>query len=257
MHADNPRAVIGHNQPPSAIDRAKPAMEALGAVLSASPVFNTEDEVRAAKAALDNATTALNLIEIERKSLVDPLNTEVKEINGRYHQWHNADKKRPGTYDKIVGETLSRLTDYVREEERKRFEAEQAAKRAAEKAAAEAKRAAEALAEAREAAEAGVCDIDIAGAMEAADTLSQRALRDMWTHRRVEAQTKVRVTGGSRNAISLKDHETLHVTDWRAAIEDIGLTQDIAEAILKGARHYRKHNHELPRGVEASYERGL
>jgi hypothetical protein len=38
-------------------------------------------------------------------------------------------------------------------------------------------------------------------------------------------------------------------------IEDIGLKQDITDAVLKGARVYRKENGELPDGVRASDRR--
>lgn len=263
MQAENSRAVIGDNSPPiDAITLAQDPLDALKAFLKANPVISTEEESRDAKAVLDAATAALRRVEVERKGKVDPLRTQVNTINGFYHQVHNADAKRPGSADKLVNELLSRLSAYAREEERKRFEAEQAARRAAEIAEAAAKRAAEAEAEAREMAEAGVCDVDLAGAMEAADTTSQQALRAMWTARRAEGQTKVRITGGSRNAMSLQDHETLIVTDWKAAIEEMcdgdgNPHKDITDAIIKRARVYRKDCGHLPSGMTADYERSL
>lgn len=264
MNADNPRAVIGGNNPPpeSAIERAAEPIEALRVFLAANPVITTEDESREAKSVFDAATTALKAVEAERKGKVDPLNEEVKRINGEYHKLHNGDAKRPGTWDKLLSELKSKMTAYAIMEERKRFEAEQEARRIAEEAAEAARRAAEAEAEARAAVEAGECDVDLAGAIEAADTTSQRALRAMWTANRAEAQSKVRVVGGSRNAISLKDHETLTVTDWKAAIEalsdeDGNIPQAIADEIIKCARGYRKTFKHLPAGIEASYERSL
>jgi hypothetical protein len=256
--AENPRAVVGGNSPPpeTAIDRATLTIEALRNFLNNAPVIQTEDEARDGKKAHDDAAAALRSVEFERKGKVDPLNAEVKKINGEYHKLHNADKKT-GTWDRLLSDLRSRLTAYARELERQRFAAEERARIEAEEAAEAARRAAEAEAEARDAAAAGVCDVDLAEAMEAADTTSQEALRKMWTARRAEKETKVRIVGGSANAMSLKDHETLTISDWRAAIEDIGLTDEMADAIVKGARAYRKEHHKLPRGIERITERGL
>lgn len=256
-HHPNPRAAIGGNFPPSAIDLAAPHIEALRGFLNANPIISTDEESRAGKSVLDAAAGALKAIEAERKSLVDPLNAEIKEHNGKYHKYHNADAKRPGIWDKLVLEVRGRLTGYARMLERQRFEAEDAARRVAEETAEAARRAAEAEAEAREAAAAGVCDVDLGAAIEDAQTTSQAALRAMWTAQRAEKETKVRITGGSGNAVSLKDHEILSVTDWRAAIEEIGLTDRLREAILTEARAYRKAMGDLPAGITANYERSL
>lgn len=261
--ASNPRAVIGANFPPveTAIDRAALPMEALRNFLNTNPVISTEEEARDGKKAHDDAAAALRSVEFERKGKVDPLNAEVKKINGEYHKLHNADKKT-GTWDRILTDVRSRLTNYARELERQRYAAEERLRIEAEEAAEAARRAAEAEAEARDAAAAGVCDAGLAEAMEAADTTSQEALRKMWTARRAEKETKVRIAGGSANAMSLKDHETLHVTDWRAAIEEMSgddgrIPQDIADAILKCARAHRKEFGGLPSGITKTFERSL
>jgi hypothetical protein len=52
--------------------------------------------------------------------LVDPLNTQVAEINRKYKSVHNTDSKKPGTLDKILGELKARLTAYALAEEAKR-----------------------------------------------------------------------------------------------------------------------------------------
>lgn len=252
--ADNPRAVVGHNQPPNAaILDAKPLFHELGEWLKDNPVISIDEESRSAKDLHDRTKQAFRIMERERDGRVRPLNEEVKAINDEYRLpvWH-----------KQADELLGRMNVFAKAEERKQYEAEQAARRAAEEAAEAARRAAEAEAEAREAAAAGVCDIDMAEVVEEAHTTSQRAKRAMWTARRAEGQTKVRITGGSGNAISLRDHETLIVTDWRAAIEEMcdddgNPPQDITDAILKCARGYRKTCKDLPAGVTANFERSL
>lgn len=255
--ADNPFAVMGGNNPPDAIELATPRIETLRQFLKDNPVISTEDEARAGHAALCDAASALKTIEIERKGKVEPLNDEVKAINGKYHKYHNADAKRPGLWDKLLSELKSRLAAYAREEERKRFEAEERVRREAEEAAEAARRAAEAEAEARDAIAAGVCDVDLAGAIEDAQSTSQTALKAMWKARRAEGNTKVRIAGGSGNAVSLKDHETLTVTDWQAAIEAIGLVDRIIAAILTEARAYRDAMGDLPPGITATHDRRL
>ena len=74
---------------------------------------------------------------------------------------------------------------------------------------------------------------------------------------RAERDTRVRIGGGIGRVLTLRTGEVLSVTDWRAAINDIGLTQDIADAILKGARAYRKENGELPAGIARDTERSV
>lgn len=256
--SSNPRAVIGGNNPPepTAIERAEPYREALRAFLNDFPVIANDEEAREGKSILDRFAAALKAIEEERKTKVAPLNEELKAINAEYHKWHSTSGK-PGVWDKLFAELKSRLGAYALAEERKRWEAEERARQEAAEAAEKARLAAEAEAEARAAAEAGVCDVDLDAAMADAHTTSQRALTKMWAAQRAEAQTKVRITGGSGNAMSLRDHEILAVTDWRAAIEEIGLTEGIAAAIITAARGYRTMTDQLPAGIEARYERSL
>ena len=268
---ENPRAVIGGNQPPNypeipdssptAIDRAKPIAEELGAFLSANPVLTTEDEARGAADVRGRFLLALKSVEDERDRQVRPLNDQLKAINTKYFALHNPGKKN-GLWDKQLACLWAKMTDYALALERQRYEAEAVARRREEEAEHLAREAADREMEAREAAAAGVCDVDLAGAIEDAQTTSQRALKARWGAMRAEKETKVRITGGPCNAVSLKDHETLHVTDWKAAIEEMSddsgnPPKDVADAILKCARAYRKVFEELPAGISVSYERSL
>jgi predicted glycosyl hydrolase (DUF1957 family) len=87
----------------------------------------------------------------------------------------------------------------------------------------------------------------VAEAAEAAARAAERAERD----------THVRIAGGFTRALGLRTREILTVTDWKAAIEEIGLTDAIRDAILIGARAYRKEFHELPEGIASEFERAV
>jgi len=254
---------IGHNQPPNAIELARPTFDELGKLLANIPVITNEDEARAAKAILDRAGLAFKDLEAERSAKVGPLNEKVKVINADYHRLHNADKKRPGLWDKLVGQLWTRMSAYALELERQRQAAARAAREAADEQARLAHEAEQREIEAATDAASGVCDVDTAKATEEANEAFSDYRRLDWRADRLEASaSKVRLTGGIGNAVSLKDHETLHLTDWRAAIvemsgDDGRIPQDIAEAILKCARAHRKAFEQLPNGVEAKYTRGL
>jgi hypothetical protein len=255
-------AGIGHNNPPGAIELAKPIVAELGKLLERFPVITNEEESREAKAIQDRVVLALHGVERERDGKVRPHNEEVAAINAEYHKWHNTNDKKPGLWNTLVRELRIRLTKYARAEEDKRQAAAKAAREALEKAEREAREAEEAAWQAKEEAEAGVCDVDIASAIEAAQTTSARATKARGIFARAERDTKVRIVGGIGKAISLHDDETLIVTDWKAAIsqmidDDGDLPKDITEAILKAARAYRKAFRELPNGITATFDRSL
>jgi hypothetical protein len=258
----NARAIIGGNLPPtSAIELAEPTIEALNQFLRDLPVITNDAEAREAKALLDRTAAALKGIEDERWSKVEPLNAQVREINARYHKWHNSGSK-PGIWDNLLKELRIRLTAFARAEEAKR----QAAAEAARRAAAEAERKArEAEAREREAAAdaaQGVCDVDIAAATQEADQAFQDFRRADRQAQRAERDTKVRIGGGFRKISSLRDKEILTVTDWRSAIAEMSgdngkIPQGIADAILTAARVYRRMFEALPSGITATHERSL
>jgi hypothetical protein len=259
--AENPRAVVGGNSPPpveTAIDRAKPIAEELGRFLAENPVISTDDESRAAKDLRDRFLLALRSVDEERDAKVRPLNAEVKAINDDYHRLHNSDKKRPGIWDKEANHLWARMNKYALELEQKQKVAAEAARKAADEQARIARELEQLEIEAATEAASGVCDVDIARVTEEANEAFSDYRRLDWRADRLEASAaKTRITGGICNAVSLKDHETLTISDWRAAIEDIGLTDEMADAIVKGARAYRKEHHKLPRGIERITERGL
>lgn len=247
---------IGSNHPPGPIEHAQNVVDDINIWLSDHPTIESEDDARAAKPFMDRAKAALEEVESERDGKVRPLNETVDSINAKYKALHNVDKKKPGLFDKIVGELKSRVAAFmVREEQRREREAEMArqAQAKAEQAArdAEAKEA-EALANAK----AGEV-INVAEVTQQADDAFEEFERQSRFAARAEKDTKVKIGGGFGRTAALRDVETLHLESYSKAIKAIGPHERIAEAILSCARDYRKQHEQLPDGVTATYERKL
>lgn len=248
---------MGHNNPPDAIALARPTIAELSKWMEEHPVIETEAAALAAKPLLDRVKAALDEIETERDGKVRPLNDEVDEINSNYKSLHNTDKKKPGTYDKIVLEFKVRLAAFLRREEVKREEA--AAKARQEQEVAE-KLAREAEAKEQEAianAAAGELGVNVATVTEEADAAFATFETTSRFAARAQKDTKVKLGGGFGNAASLRTVETLHLDSYNLAIKAIGPHEKIKEAILSAAREYRKDHGALPEGVRATEERVL
>jgi hypothetical protein len=253
----NPRERIGANLPPSAIELAKPILEELGRFLNDYPVVTNEDEARKAKAINDRVLLALKGVEDERDGKVRPLNEQVAAINAEYHKLHNTNENKPGLWNTLVRELRIRLTNFARAEEQKRLAAAEAARKAVEEAERKAREAEAAEQAAAAEAAQGICDTNFAGATEQANAAFAEFQRASRFAARGERDTKVRIVGGFGKAISLRNEETLTVTDWKAAIQEIGMTDRIAEAIITEARAFRKSMGELPSGISATFDRSL
>jgi hypothetical protein len=184
-----------------------------------------------------------------RQGLVRPLNTQVAEINGRYKPVRTA-------LERLADELRKRLGAYARALEIERVRQAEAARQAAEEAERLAREAEAREREVFDDAEHGVV-VDLAEAATAADTAFAAFQKADRTAARAERDSHIRITGGTGKAMGLRDREILTVTDWQAAITELGLTDNIRDAILTAARAYRKAFHELPEGITASYERGL
>jgi hypothetical protein len=238
-------AGIGHNAPPSMVDTAGETMRDISAWLSENVVI-TEDTAKEAKVYVDRGKLALKDLDDERDSKVRPLNERVKEINDYYRP---AKETLTRTLD-ALGE---RVSEFLKEEKRKREEAAREAARIAEDAERKAREAERLEQEALGSNSSGELGVDIAAHVVEADN----AFRDFEKAQRAallaERETRVRIGGGFSRAIGLKKKETLTVTDVVTAIEDLGHTKDIDEAIIKGARAYRKLHGKLPNGVESTF----
>jgi hypothetical protein len=252
----NPREHIGANKPPGAIELATPIVEELGRFLNDFPVITNDDQARKAKAISDRVFLALKGVEEERDSKVRPVNQQVAEINAEYHRWFNTNDKKPGIWGTLLKELKVRLTAFARAEEAKRRAAAEAARKAKEEAERNAREAEAREREAAADAAQGVC-ADVAAATQEADQAFRDFQRADRTAQRAELDATVRIGGGFGRVSTLRTAEILIITDIHAAIEDVGVTQDIADAVLKAARAYRKENGELPNRISRQTERRI
>src|SRR6266436_1754742 len=196
----------------------------------------------------NNPPSSLESMETERDAQVRPLNAQVKAINDKY--------RSPRTLlEKVRNSLVDRLTAYAKRLERERLRKAEEARKAAEAAAQTALEAERRAQEAQDDAAQGVCDVDLGQVTQEAEQACSdlgRASREL---ARAERDTKVRIGGGFGKVATLRDKEILAVTDWQAAIKEIGLTDRIAEAVLTEARAFRTSMGELPSGISATYER--
>lgn len=241
----------GHNRPPMTLnDAAQQALRALSEFLQDHPVILDAEQARLANEHCASVERTVKDIDAERRTLVDPLNEQIKSYNAGYRRL--LDPLR------LALDTLKqRLTAYVLAETRKREQAAQrlrAEAEAKERAAREAERLEK---EAQANAEQGECT-DVGGAIAAADQAfgafseAERAA----TIAERDSTVRLRSMFGGR-ARTLRTVEVLHVTDAAAAVATLGLTDGIRDAILTSARAYRKQHGRLPPGISREEVRSL
>lgn len=246
----NSRERIGGNNPPGAINYAQETMTAIALFLKDHPVIQTDADARAAKLIKDRGDAAVKEMEDERDALVRPLNEQVATINGRYRPVRDPLKK-------VIDDVKARLTAFIRTEERKRQEIADAARKAREELERAAREAEEREREARENASLGELDVDVVGATVDADAAFAEFERADRQAARAERDAHVKIGGGFARSVSLRQRETLTITDIAEAIAAVGVTDKIRDAVLSAARDFRKAFGELPDGVAAEYEQSV
>jgi hypothetical protein len=243
-------SMIGDNSPPGMTVTAAETARGLSDWMKDHPAISTEDDAREAKVFVDRGRLCIKDMEDERDSQVRPLNEKVKTINEFY--------RGPRRLLQMVLDQLEdRLGSFLRAEEDRRIRAATEAARVA----AEAERLAR-LAEAAEQeklanAAAGELDIDVEAVVAEADEKFAEFQKASRQAAIAERETKVKIGGGFSRAIGLRNETELVVVDHVLALEALGPTEYIMEAILKSARVYKKLNGKLPTGVEALTSRGI
>lgn len=252
--------VVGSNNPPGPIDYARELMDSISKWMADHPVIVTEVEAREAKLFVDRAKTALEEVEVERDKKVRPLNESVTAINTEYKALHNSDGKKSGKwglFDKIANELRDRFAAYLKVEEDKRVAAAAEAARVAQEKL-DAARAAEAKErEAIENASLGEIGVNIAEVTHETDVAFKELEKAARVAEIAQVDTRFKVGGGFLRPTGLRTSKTLVLDDWKEAIEAIGSTEKIREAILASARDYRKLYGRLPKGVSEVEDRVL
>jgi hypothetical protein len=243
------------NNPPSPIEFARSVVDELATFMAHHPVIETEEDARGIKVYIDRARAAFIDIEVERVTMVTPLNDEVAKINGEHKRYHNNDKSKPGLFDKILMAAIARVQSFMLIEEARRKREADVALQLAREAEQKAREAEAREKEVHENAAVGEIGLDIQDATVAADSAFDDFKRASRFAKLAEKETKVRIGGGFGRSLSIKDKEVLIVKDWKLAIDKVGLTDNIRDAILTAARNYRQEYGELPPGIELTHER--
>lgn len=242
-------SLIGNNNPPSNIDFASETTEALSAWLTEHPVIQSEDDARAGKLLVDRAKGSLAELEDERDKAVRPLNEQVKTINDQYRPSRESlTKVKDILLDRLEIFTKAERAKREREVEEKRLALEEAERRARESE--------EREEAAKDDAQHGV-EADVAHATLQADRDFEQFERAQRELARAGKATRVKLTGGFARALSLKKTEILSVQDYRQAIQEMGLSGRIIEAILSDAREFRRVTGDLPAGISSEYKETL
>ncbi len=239
---------IGDNKSPDMTVTVTETMNDLSSWMSDHPVISTEEEARESKVFVDRGKLAIKDLEDERESRVKPLNVQVQQINDHYRTPRNL-------LQKVLDELQNRLSSFLRQEEQKRIAAAQEAARKAEEAERLAREAERIEQEAIEAAKVGELDIDIAGVTGAADRAYKEYEKASHQAAIAERDTRVRIGGGFARALGLKNKDGLTILDVHAAIDAVGLTETIIEAVLKSARAYKRLYQKYPPGIQVTTQR--
>jgi len=252
-------AEIGHNQPPDAFALAIEPVQDMSAWLHINPVIQDETKAKEAKVLVDRVVEALREVEQERDGKVRPLNDQVAIINGHYKAHHNTDSKKPGLWDKTLKELKARIQAFMDAEEAKRLEVAAEAQRALAEAERLAREAEEKEREVISDAKMGV-EGDVGAATAAADQAFTEFAKADRAAQRAERDSKVKVAGGFGRALAFRRKEILSIEtmeDARKALNFMGLSNRVIEALLTDAREWRKETEELPPGITQKYERGI
>jgi hypothetical protein len=243
-------ADIGHNQPPNMIGTAVETTAAVSAFLCENPVVETEEQAREAKVFLDRGRNCIADIETERSGLTKPLNERLTQINSKY-------RGPKELLQKVVDELRNRLDRYIRAEEERRIARAEQARLDAERAEAAARDAERVEQDALSSAAAGVLDVDV---YKVTNNASQ-AFEDYKKAERqaalAEKETHVKIGGGFRRALGLREREVLTVPDPFKAIDHLWPNADIEAAIVKAARAYKKKYGKYPEGIWVIRKRGI
>lgn len=237
-----------HNNPPEILELAREVTRNISEWFAENIGVSNADQAKQAKLQIDRAKLCLKDLEDERDGKVRPLNEKVLAINADYRA-----VKRP--LDTLLGAMLSDLNNFVKAEEQRRIDAAIEAQRIADEAEQKAREAERIERELLSNAAQGEVGIDIAATTLEADRAFAEFEKAKRSAIRAEEGQTVIIRGGLGKGIGLREKEVLTVDDPLAAITEMGLTDNVQQAIITAARAYRRLNKRLPSGISATIER--
>lgn len=247
---ENPRAKIGGNNAPDAIERSKDTLADISEFIKEEPVISSEEMARRAKSLIDRAKASLEEMDAERDGKVRPLNERVRAINAEY-------KSPISVLRSALDVARARLNAFINaERERKEAEA-RAAEEEAERKIKEAQEAQARLAESADNAAQGEIGVDVIQATAEAERKAAEAQKAIRAAMRADKETNVRIGGGFGRVLTQRSKETLVLTDRIKALTVMEFPANVDEALLTAARNYRKLKGKLPEGVVAETEKSL
>lgn len=245
---------IGSNNPPepiSPIDEARPVYALAAEFLKANPVILDEAVALKANETLAIAKNSTNALDAAKHAESDP----------HYQQWQIVLKHYKPALDslkRVIDELSVRLSEFMAREEVRRHREATEAKAVAEEAERLAREAEAAEAEIRDDVAQGEIGLDVVAATEAADTAFSDYERAERAAGIAQKATQVRLKSRfGAKATTLKSKEVLNLANWRNAIADMGISDELQECIFKQARAFRKEHSRLPDGVTSEMERRL
>jgi hypothetical protein len=267
---ENPREVIGANNPPEpvadaatinayaiaimvktpAIEAAKDHVPLLKAFIADNPVFQNAQDLQTGGAWIESTRRTLAVLEDERKARVAPLNAATNLVNEPYRQ-----------PKKILEDLLPVVVDRWNKGEKAERARREAIAIAERERAEQAARVAQALIDqandAIAAADVGACE-DVGTAVVDAQTAMHEANVLDRTAARAEKETHVRVKSafGGR-ALAPRAETILTIDDPCKLITAMGLSERTADSLRTDARAFFKETGEWPEGITATKDRSI
>lgn len=239
----NDRLGLGGNAPPSAIELAQTAAKDLAAFLSENPALMDREAAKTAKLQRDRLYATIKELTEAEKAEAAPIKLQVEAIRARY-------LPVSAKLNTLKAELNDRIDAFLKREQAERVAEAEAKLREAERLRLEAVAAEEKLNQTKDEAKQGVFG-DIGAALDdAAKAVGDAAKAQRQAAVAIRDAATVRLGGGFGRAVGLRVKKQLILTDWKAAIKSIGLTEALQDAILTAARVYHRDHGAWPRGVE-------
>lgn len=241
---------IGHNNPPEVLQLAVDVIADISGKMADVPVVETEEDARLIKMEIDRAKACIKDLESELDGKVRPLNTVVEGIRVLYR----GPRRMLGD---LLDEMLARTQVFVRAEQQRRAKLALEAAMEANAAKQRAKEAERIERERLDDAAKGEVGVNVAEVIADADEAFEAYSKARREEEIARSNMHVKIGGGFSRAIGMRKTETLQVIKVHEAIVEIGLTEDIREAVLKSARAFRKLHGRLPNGIKSTVEEHL